>query len=92
MAVGALLVKKRKYGIGILAAWGGVMLGFLITTMFIMKNVYMYYGIIVLCAVVLCVIAIKVETIVIIIMTSFIGSYACIRGIAMYAGNFPDET
>jgi len=57
-SLGALLVKKRKYGIGILAAWGGVMLGFLITTMFVMKDVYMYYGIIVLCAVVLCVISI----------------------------------
>jgi hypothetical protein len=36
MAVGGLLVSKRKYGIGILGAWGGVMIGFLITTMFVM--------------------------------------------------------
>ena len=92
MAVGGLLVKNRKYGIGILAAWGGVMLGFMITTMFVMKNVYMYYGIIVACAVILFIVAIKVETIVIILLTSFIGSYAIIRGISMYAGDFPDET
>jgi membrane glycosyltransferase len=92
MAVGGLLVKNRKFGIGILAAWGGVMLGFMITTMFVMKNVYMYYGIIVACAVILFIVAIKVETIVIILLTSFIGSYAIIRGISMYAGDFPDET
>jgi hypothetical protein len=36
LAVGALLVKLRKIGISIMAAWGGVMIGFLITTMFVM--------------------------------------------------------
>lgn len=92
LAVGALLAKLRKIGISIMAAWGGVMIGFLITTMFVMKNVYVYYGIIVGCAVVLFVFAYQVETIVIILITSFIGSYACIRGISMYVGNFPDET
>lgn len=92
MAVGGLLVKNRKFGIGILAAWGGVMIGLLITTMFVMKNVYMYYGIIASCAIILFIIAFKTEKIVIILVTSFIGSYAFIRGISMYAGNFPDET
>ena len=92
MAVGGLLVSKRKYGIGILGAWGGVMIGFLITTMFVMKNVYIYYIIIVSSAIILSVIAMAVEKIVIILITSFIGSYAFIRGISMYAGNFPDET
>lgn len=58
MAVGGLLVKKRKYGIGLLAGWGGVMIGLLITTMFVMKNVYMYYGIIAACAIILFILAI----------------------------------
>jgi hypothetical protein len=40
MAVGALLAKLRKIGISIMAAWGGVMIGFLLTTMFVNKNVY----------------------------------------------------
>ena len=57
MAVGGLLVKNRKFGIGILAAWGGVMIGLLITTMFVMKNAYMYYGIIASCAIILFIIA-----------------------------------
>lgn len=92
LAVGAFLAKLRKIGISIMAAWGGVMIGFLITTMFVMKNVYMYYGIIIACALILFFFAYKVETIVIIMITSFIGSYSCIRGISMYVGNFPDET
>jgi len=54
--------------------------------------VYIYYIIIVSSAIILSVIAMAVEKIVIILITSFIGSYAFIRGISMYAGNFPDET
>ena len=60
--------------------------------MFIMKNVYMYYGIIVASALIFFLIAYKIEKFVVILITSFLGSYAFIRGISMYAGNFPDET
>jgi len=35
---GLLLVKFRKYGVGLFAAWGGVMLGFVVTTTFAVKN------------------------------------------------------
>jgi hypothetical protein len=68
------------------------MLGYLITTMFVMKNVYMYYAIIIGSAFICFLAAIKIEKFVVIIVTSFIGSYAFIRGVSMYAGNFPDET
>lgn len=37
-------------------------------------------------------IAIKVEKSVIILLTAFIGSYAFVRGISLYAGGFPSET
>lgn len=36
--VGALLVKFRKYGIALFAGWGGVMLGFVVTTTFAVGN------------------------------------------------------
>jgi hypothetical protein len=38
MGVGLLLVKFRKYGIGLFAGWGGVMLGFVVTTTFAVAN------------------------------------------------------
>jgi hypothetical protein len=92
MGIGALLVKFRKYGIGLFAAWGGVMLGFLVTTTFAVMNVYAYWAIIVAAAIAMFFVAVKVEKTVIILLTAFIGSYAFIRGISLYAGHFPSET
>ena len=60
IAIGSLLVKYRKIGVGILAGWGGVMIGFIITTMFansITSKVW-YYAIIAGCAVILFIVAI----------------------------------
>lgn len=87
-----MLVKFRKYGVGLFAAWGGVMLGFLVTTTFAVANVYAYWAIIVAAAIAMFFIAVKLEKTVVIILTAFIGSYALIRGISLYAGQFPSET
>ena len=86
------MVKFRKYGVGLFAGWGGVMLGFVVTTTFAVQNKYAFYAIIVAGAVAMFLIAIKVEKTVIILLTAFIGSYAFVRGISLYAGGFPSET
>jgi hypothetical protein len=92
MGLGYLLVKFRKYGIGLFAGWGGVMIGFLVTTTFHIANVYAFYAIIIAAGVGMFIVAIYVEKTVIILLTAFIGSYAFVRGISLYAGGFPSET
>jgi hypothetical protein len=81
----------RTIGISCLAAWGGVALGMLLTTTFLISNVYSKYAIIIGCAVVIGFFAFKVEKLVVIIVTGFIGSYMIVRGISLYAGGFPNE-
>lgn len=68
------------------------MLGFLVTTTFAVANVYAYYAILIAGGVAMFFVAVKVEKTVVIILTAFIGSYALIRGISLYAGSFPSET
>ena len=92
VGVGYGLMRCRKIGFGLLAAWGGVFLGFLITTTFFVKDVWAYWGVIIACAVGAGVLTIYVEKHVMIVLTSFVGSYAAIRGISLYAGDFPPET
>lgn len=89
---GLLMVKFRKYGIGLFAGWGGVMLGFVVTTTFAVGNVYAYYAIIIAGGIGMFFIAIKVEKTAIILLTAFIGAYAFVRGISLYAGGFPSES
>jgi len=89
--VGWLLVKFRKWGISILAGWGGVMVGFLITSTFIITKEAAYWAVIIGCAAAFALTAFFVETAVIMFVTSFAGSYFLIRGISLYAGGFPNE-
>lgn len=90
--IGLLLVKFRKYGIAVFAGWGGVMLGFVVTTTFAVGNQYAFYAIIVAAALGMFFIALKIEKTVIILLTAFIGAYAFVRGISLYAGGFPSES
>ena len=90
--IGFLLVKSRKAGIAIMAAWGGATLGFILTTALVIENVYAYWGLIVACALVCAFLAFKTEKLVIMCATAHIGSYLAIRGISMYAGGFPNES
>lgn len=90
--VGYGLMKVRKFGVGIFAGWGGVMLGFVITTTFHVGNQYGYYAIIVAMAIAMFLLAWKIEKTVIILLTAFIGSYSLVRGVSQYAGGFPSET
>ena len=91
LILGYIVMRARKYGIGLLAAWGGVMIGFVITTAFIISDTYVYWGILIACAAMCFFLAVKVEKSVIIMLTSFIGSYCLVRGISMYVGGFPNE-
>lgn len=67
------------------------MIGFVLTAAFLVSNVWAYWSIIAGCAVACFYVSIKVEKTVIIIITSFIGAYAIIRGVSFYAGGFPSE-
>jgi len=91
---GVFIGKKRKWGIAVVGAFGGVMLGLLLTTIFgsLISNAVVYYLIIAVCGILAFLIAFKVEKFVLILSTSFIGSYFIVRGISMYAGGFPSET
>ena len=61
LGVGFALMKARKLGISIFAAWGGVMFGFIVTTTFVVSNIYAYYGLIAACALVMFLAAWKIE-------------------------------
>ena len=90
--IGYLLVKSRKIGVAIMAAWGGATVGFILTTTFVIENTGVYWATIVGCAIVAAFLAFKTEKIVIMLATAHIGSYLAIRGISMYAGGFPNES
>lgn len=92
LLVGYGLMKFRKIGISIFAGWGGTMIGFIVTTTFVVANVYAYYGIIGACALVMFFAAWKIEETVVILLTAFIGSYSLVRGVSLYVGGFPSET
>lgn len=92
LVAGYFFAKFRAIGLGLLAAWGGVCLGFLINTTFFVSNTWAYWAIIVGCALVVGLLTFYVQEAVVMVITSFIGSYAVIRGISLYAGGFPPET
>jgi uncharacterized membrane protein YiaA len=89
--IGYQLAKLKKVGISILAGWGGVTLGFILTTTFVIGNTYLYWGIIGGCALVCFYAAFLIERQVIMVATAFVGSYLFVRGISLYAGGFPAE-
>jgi hypothetical protein len=90
--IGMVLVKTRKYGIAVLAGFGGAMLGLIITTTFVVGSATAWYGIVIGTAAVMACLAFYIEAQIIMLVTSFAGSYFVIRGISLYAGGFPSET
>ena len=89
---GTISMRHRKEGISILAAWGGVMLGFMVTSSLVVESPWMYWLIIIAFALAAGGVAFVIEEKVIIACTSFIGSYGIIRGISLFAGGFPNES
>lgn len=94
IVAGVFIAKKRKWGIAVIGGFGGVMFGLLLTTIFgsAISSAIAYYALVITCGILAFIITFFVEKIVLIIVTSFLGSYAIIRGISMYAGGFPNET
>lgn len=92
LACGYLAKRLKRWGVALIGAWGGAMVGFLITSTFIVGNVYAYWAIIICCAAAAFFLAFKIETAVICGVTSFVGAYCLIRGVSLYAGGFPAET
>jgi hypothetical protein len=90
--IGWSIMRARKYGIGLVSAWGGVMVGFIITTAFVVGPAWAYYLILAVSGALAFYVAIKVEKTVVIISTSFIGAYGIVRGVSLYVGGFPSET
>jgi hypothetical protein len=89
--VGFCFYKHRPLGLGLLAACGGVALGFLLNVTFFIEDTLYFYLIIVGCAIVLGVVTYFLQETVVIMITSFLGSYAIVRGASLYAGGFPSE-
>jgi hypothetical protein len=92
VGVGYILIRSRRAGVAIMATWGGVTLGFILTTMFVIENVIAYWFVIVACAGTCGFFVLKTEKLMIMLSTALIGSYLAIRGISLYAGGFPNET
>lgn len=89
--VGYFFAKHRPLGLALIACCGGVALGFLLNVTFLIDKAWIYYLVIVGCAIVLGVVTYFLQDTVIIFITAFMGSYGIIRGISLYAGGFPSE-
>ena len=76
-----------------MAMMGGIGFGYIITTAFIVSSTWAYYTILSVSVIVLGLLTYFLQNILVIFMTSFIGSYFIFRGIAFLVGNnsFPNE-
>lgn len=93
LVAGFFMLKLEKLGAGILAGWGGFMLGMLINEMALYKvgSELLFWTVCIGCAILAGVLTICLFDDVLIIMTSFAGGYSFWRGVSMYAGGFPNE-
>jgi len=91
LIIGALFAWCKRFGIALLGCAGGVILGLFIVTVTTIANEAAYISIIVACGIVCGLITYWLEPYIIMFSTSFIGAYAFIRGISVYAGKFPSE-
>lgn len=93
LAGGFLLYKCQRLGAAILAGWGGFMAGILINTTFAfaMHGSVVFWIITISCSIVAGLVALCAYNPVVIIMTSFAGSYIFVRGISLYTGGYTSE-
>jgi hypothetical protein len=89
--VAFVLIKFRRWAVAALAAFGGALVGILLSSTFAIGSAGGYYGIVIGMAVVFFIVTFFIEQKMIIFITSFVGSYCLIRGISVYAGGFPNE-
>lgn len=89
---GYFMQKYIRIGIGILGGGAGMAIGLLLCTLFKLDSVAWFWLILIALFIVFGLISYKVSDNVMILSTSMIGSYTCIRGISMYWDNsYPNE-
>lgn len=84
----------RRIGLMFLGATAGFFIGFLLYTFVFaqwLQHVAVLATLCFLCSVALGYLTYKYDKLLIVYLTSFLGAYAFIRGISMYAGKYPNE-
>lgn len=90
---GVLMLKLYRFGVFLLAAWGGVLLGQLLWTTFIVYSgaAWVQWVSIIAFAIIVGLLALKIEEHVLILATSFTGAYMFCRGVGMVAPGWPND-
>ena len=83
--------KCRTFSLGVLSGVGGGFLGSIINTSFMVSNDGLYWGIMSVCIVLTMMFTYFTLEYVVILLTSFIGSYAMCKGVSYLFGGFWDE-
>ena len=93
LVAGFFVMKLERLGAALLAGWGGFLLGVMINEMvlYLAESQAVFWSVSIGCAVAAAVLSFFFYEHVLILMTSFGGSYMLIRGISFYAGGFPNE-
>jgi hypothetical protein len=93
--IGLLLAYLTRFGIAVLAAWGGVTVALMLYSSFLYQwdndKRVLFWLFVVAVGVATGLIGFALFNHAIIISTSLIGSYLIIRGISLFAGGFPNE-
>lgn len=91
--VGVILAKIAKVGVALLAAWGGVSLGFICYSAFLYKlhSTVAFWAVVVAFGLIFAGLTFCIFDPILITATSLAGSYAIVRGTSAYAGGYPNE-
>jgi len=91
--VGMLLVKFNKFAAAVIGAWAGYILGLFLNDLALwpIGLAWVFWLVNIGCAIVCAVLAYNFFNPAVILGTAFIGAYALMRGIGMYAGGFQNE-
>jgi len=91
--VGVLLVKYSKFAAAVIGAWAGYILGLFLNDLALwpIGLAWVFWVVNVGCALVCAILAFIFFNPAVILGTAFIGAYALMRGIGMYAGGFQNE-
>jgi len=94
IAAGFLMLRVLRFGIFLLAAWGGILLGQIIWTSFVYYTASpaVYWICIIVFGALVGLLAMKMEELVLIWVTSFSGSFIFWRGIGMVAPGWPSNS
>lgn len=93
LVAGFFVMKLERLGAALLAGWGGFLLGVMINEMALYKvqSEVLFWTIAMAFAIAAAVASFFLFEHVLIIGTSFAGSYMLVRGVSLYAGGYPNE-